>query len=311
MLTFVHSLTFLSICLGCAQGQSVLNADRQWRSSQDVLATLLYGTAAPRIAQELQRPRTQTVLKQRNGLVEMHRPGVKRRPKSRRTIELKDLRDKDKRYTVEEAIELAKKGATTKFVESLELHGNLNLNPKYNDQQIRTTVSLPKGSGKTVRVAVLAEGPLAEAAEAAGADKVGMTELIEEISAGNLDFDILLATPPAMPKLAKLGKMLGPKGLMPSPKAGTVTTDPAEAVAEFKGGKLEFRTDKTGNIHLPVGKIDFSSEDLAENIFALVDAVDKNKPSGAKAKLWKGAVLASSMGPGIKVDLDDLRKHSE
>merc|ERR1711924_589011 len=139
-----------------------------------------------------------------------------------------------------------KKLSNTKFVETAEIHGNLNLDPKYNDQQIRTTVSLPHGTGKSVRVAVLAEGPAAAAATEAGADLVGMADLIESISSGVLDFDVLLATPPAMPKLAKLGKVLGPKGLMPSPKVGTVSADPASSVAEFKAGKIEFRTDKQG-----------------------------------------------------------------
>ena len=174
---------------------------------------------------------------------------------SRRTAEMQKQVDYEKLYTPAEACALMKKCATAKFVETAELHGNLNLDPKYNDQQIRTTVSLPHGTGNDVRVAVLAEGPAADAAKAAGADLVGFDDLIEDIAGGALDFDVLLATPPAMPKLAKLGKVLGPKGLMPSPKAGTVSADPAGAVAEFKAGKLEFRTDKQGIVHVPFGKV--------------------------------------------------------
>merc|ERR1719373_1335071 len=181
-----------------------------------------------------------------------------------------------------------------KFTETIELHGNLNLDPKYNDQQIRTTVSLPAGTGNTVRVAVLAEGPAADAATAAGADVVGMADLIETISAGQIDFDGLLATPPAMPKLAKLGKVLGPKGLMPSPKAGTVSATPGESVKEFKAGKLEFRCDKQGIVHVPIGKCDFDESALQGNLAAVTQCIEKNRPSGCKGKLWVSATLAST-----------------
>ena len=174
---------------------------------------------------------------------------------SRRTAGLAEQVDQDKLYQPAEAVALMKKLASAKFVETAELHGNLNLDPKYNDQQIRTTASLPHGTGNAVRVAVLAEGAAADAAKEAGADLVGFDDLIETIAGGTLDFDVLLATPPAMPKLAKLGKVLGPKGLMPSPKAGTVSATPGEAVAEFKAGKLEFRTDKQGIVHVPFGKV--------------------------------------------------------
>merc|ERR1719502_1609313 len=226
---------------------------------------------------------------------------------SRRVAELQGQVDEEKFYTPQEAVSLMKKLATAKFTETIELHGNLNLDPKYNDQQIRTTVSLPAGTGKTVRVAVLAEGPAADAATAAGADLVGMGDLIETISSGVLDFDILLATPPAMPKLAKLGKVLGPKGLMPSPKAGTVSADPASAVAEFKAGKLEFRTDKQGIVHVPFGKADFSTDDIAKNLVALAKTIEKNRPSGCKGKLWQTAAISSTMGPAIKIDLASLK----
>jgi len=226
---------------------------------------------------------------------------------SRRTAELAQVVDPDKFYTPEEAVALLKKTATAKFVETAELHGNLNLDPKYNDQQIRTTVSLPHGTGNDVRVAVLAEGAPAEAAKAAGADLVGFDDLIEVIAGGELNFDVLLATPPAMPKLAKLGKVLGPKGLMPSPKAGTVSADPASAVAEFKAGKLEFRTDKQGIVHVPFGKCDFDEAKLTENLMALAATIDKARPTGCKGKMWKTATIAATMGPAIKLDLNDLK----
>merc|ERR1719460_2148253 len=226
---------------------------------------------------------------------------------SRRKAELDKEVDADKIYEPAEAVALMKTLASAKFVETAELHGNLNLDPKYNDQQIRTTVSLPAGMGNTVRVAVLAEGPAADAATAAGADLVGMGDLIETISSGQLDFDVLLATPPAMPKLAKLGKVLGPKGLMPSPKAGTVSTDPGAAVAEFKAGKIEFRTDKQGIVHVPIGKADFSEEDLQKNLAKLYDVIEKNRPTGCKGKLWNTAAVCSTMGPAVKLDLAALK----
>jgi len=213
----------------------------------------------------------------------------------------------DRVYQPGEAVTLMKKLATAKFVETAELHGNLNLDPKYNDQQIRTTVSLPHGTGKSVRVAVLAEGPAADAAKEAGADLVGMEDLIETISTGVLDFEVLIATPPAMPKLAKLGKVLGPKGLMPSPKAGTVSANPADAVAEFKAGKLEFRTDKQGIVHVPFGKCDFDEEALESNLMSLCETIEKNRPTGCKGKLWNTAYVTSTMGPSIKLDLASLK----
>jgi len=226
---------------------------------------------------------------------------------SRRVAELAEQVE-DRFYQPAEAVALMKKLATAKFIETAELHGNLNLNPKYNDQQIRTTVSLPHGVGKSVRVAVLAEGAAADAAKEAGADVIGFEDLIEDIAAGKLDFDVLLATPPAMPKLAKLGKVLGPKGLMPSPKAGTVSANPGEAVAEFKAGKLEFRTDKQGIVHVPFGKCDFDEDKLQENLMALAATIEKNRPTGCKGKLWNTAAITSTMGPAIKIDLASLKE---
>ena len=225
----------------------------------------------------------------------------------RRIAELTKEVEEEKMYLPSEAVALMKKLANAKFTETAELHGNLNLDPKYNDQQIRTTVSLPHGTGKGVRVAVLAQGPAADAAKEAGADLVGFDDLIETISTGQLDFDVLLATPPAMPKLAKLGKVLGPKGLMPSPKAGTVSADPGAAVTEFKAGKLEFRTDKQGIVHIPFGKCDFDEAKLEENLLALTATIEKNRPTGCKGRLWNSATISSTMGPGIKLDLAAIK----
>jgi len=227
---------------------------------------------------------------------------------SKRMTPLYEQVDPERVYTTKEAVALMKKTATAKFVETAELHGNLNLDPKYNDQQIRTTVSLPHGTGKDVRVAVLAEGAAADAAKEAGADRVGFDDLIEDISGGMTDFDVLLATPAAMPKLAKLGKVLGPKGLMPSPKAGTVVSgDAGEAVNQFKAGKLEFRTDKQGIVHIPFGKVDFDETKLQENLLALAETIDKNRPTGCKGKLWNTAAIASTMGPSIRLEIASLK----
>jgi len=225
---------------------------------------------------------------------------------SKRMAPLKEQVE-DRFYDTNEAVALMKKTATAKFVETAELHGNLNLDPKYNDQQIRTTVSLPHGTGKAVRVAVLAEGAAADAAKEAGADMVGFDDLIEDISGGMTDFDVLLATPAAMPKLAKLGKVLGPKGLMPSPKAGTVLSgDAGDAVGQFKAGKLEFRTDKQGIVHIPFGKCDFDDAKLEENLQSLLNAVNKARPSGTKGKLWKTATISCTMGPSIQLDVGEI-----
>merc|ERR1719163_1665116 len=226
---------------------------------------------------------------------------------SRRVAGLQEQVDEEKFYTPGEAVALMKKLSTAKFTETAELHGNLNLDPKYNDQQIRTTVSLPHGTGNDVRVAVLAEGPQADAAKAAGADVVGFEDLIEDISGGQLDFDVLLAVPAAMPKLAKLGKVLGPKGLMPSPKAGTVTSDVVQSVQDFLAGKVEIRTDKQGIVHVPFGKVDFDEKKLEENLMALYETIDKARPTGCKGKMWNTATLSSTMGPGIKLDLASLK----
>ena len=215
--------------------------------------------------------------------------------------------DSNQAYEPLAAIQLLKETATAKFDESAEAHIRLGIDPKYSDQQIRTTVSLPKGTGQTVRVAVLARGEKVKEAETAGADIFGSEELIDEIQKGMMDFDILIATPDMMPKIAKLGKVLGPRGLMPSPKGGTVATDLTAAVSEFKAGKLEFRADRTGIVHVNFGKASFAAEDLLLNLKALQDTIERNRPSGAKGRFWRSIFISASMGPSIQIDISALR----
>jgi large subunit ribosomal protein L1 len=205
---------------------------------------------------------------------------------------------------IEEAIVALQETATTKFVESVELHANLNIDPKYADQQLRTTVTLPHGIGKKIVIAVLTNEENFEEATSAGADTVGNDELIEKINQGNIDFDLLIATPNMMPKLAKLGRVLGPKGLMPSPKSGTVTSTLETTLAEFKKGKFEYKADKTGIVHVNFGKSDFTQDQLVENLTALYGSIEQNRPSGVKGKYFKSLFICTTMGSSIKLDLD-------
>lgn len=210
--------------------------------------------------------------------------------------------DKNKLYDLSEAVNVVKTNATAKFDETIDLALRLGIDVKKADQQIRSTVVLPNGTGKTVRVAVIAKGDKVKEAEAAGADAAGSEDLIEKIAGGWMDFDILIATPDVMAQLAKLGRVLGPKGLMPNPKVGTVTADVARAVKDFKAGKVEIRAEKNGIVHVPAGKASFSAENLEANILAVVDTIMKLKPATAKGTYLKSLTVSSTMGVGVKLD---------
>ena len=205
---------------------------------------------------------------------------------------------------IEEAITVLQETATTKFIETVELHANLNIDPKYADQQLRTTVTLPNGVGKQVRIAVLTNEENFEEAKSAGADIVGNDDLIGEINQGILEFDLLIATPNMMPKLAKLGRVLGPKGLMPSPKSGTVSTTLESTLTEFKKGKFEYKADKSGVVHVSFGKADFSTTQLVENLEALYRSIEQNRPSCVKGKYFKSLYICTTMGPSIQLDVE-------
>jgi large subunit ribosomal protein L1 len=226
--------------------------------------------------------------------------------RGKKFIEKAKLVDPAKKYLPAEAVSLVKNTSITKFDGTVELSIKLGIDPKRSDQQVRGTVSLPGGSGKIVKVAVIAKGDKIKEAEAAGADFVGADDLIEKISKGFTGFDVTIATPDIMAAVGKLGKVLGQKGLMPNPKTGTVTFDVGKTVKEFKAGKVEYKTDKTGVIHVPIGKISFTDDKISSNLSAVVDAINKAKPSGVKGIFIRAVSLSATMGPSVKVDASKL-----
>jgi large subunit ribosomal protein L1 len=215
--------------------------------------------------------------------------------------------DRDNLHSVIEAVDLVKSLASAGFDESVELAVRLGVDPRKADQMVRGTVALPSGTGKDIRVAVFANGPAAEEARAAGADIVGAEDLAAQVEGGMLDFDLAIATPDLMPLVGRLGRVLGPRGLMPNPKTGTVTADVAKAVEEFKGGKVEYRTDRYGNVHVPVGKVSFERDALITNLRAVLDELNRAKPASSKGRYMKRITVSSTMGPGIKVDPGRIR----
>ena len=215
----------------------------------------------------------------------------------------------DRIYAPLEALSIIKENANAKFDETIEAHIRLGIDPKYTDQQLRTTVALPHGTGQSIKIAVITSGENVSKAKAAGADLFGEEDLVESINKGNMEFDLLIATPDMMPKVAKLGRVLGPRGLMPNPKAGTVTNDIANAIKEFKAGKLEFRADKAGIVHVRFGKASFTKEALFDNLKTLQESIDKNKPSGSKGKYWKTFFITSTMGPSVQVDINAVQDY--
>ena len=210
-------------------------------------------------------------------------------------------------YSIDDGVILLKKIGNAKFIESVEAHVSLNIDPKYANQQLRTSLVLPNGTGKSLRIAVFTDADNVADVLKMGATVAGSDDLIEDISTGKLNFDLLITTPQLMPKLAKLGRVLGPKGLMPSPKSGTVTQNLAETIDEFKKGKLEYRADKTGIVHLSFGKVNFSEEQLKENLMAVYNSIEKNKPTGVKGKYFKSFNICTTMSPAIKIELSAFK----
>lgn len=226
--------------------------------------------------------------------------------KGKKYSEALKLVDRSKSYDSKEAIELVKKTSTAKFDETVEAAFRLGVDPKKADQQIRGAMVLPHGTGKTQRVLVFAKGDKAKEAEAAGADYVGDQEYISKINEGWFDFDVIVATPDMMAEVGKLGRVLGPKGLMPNPKTGTVTFEVEKAVQEIKAGKVEYRVDKAGNIHVPIGKVSFEDNQLVENFAAITETLVKAKPQASKGKYMRNAAISSTMGPGVRVDVSSF-----
>jgi large subunit ribosomal protein L1 len=225
---------------------------------------------------------------------------------SKRYTQLSEKIDSTKKYTVAESAAAMKELTSAKFDETVEIAMNLNVDPRHADQMVRGAIVLPNGTGKTVRVAVFAKGVKADEAKAAGADIVGTDDLVEQIQEGNINFDVVVAAPDCMGLVGKVGRILGPKGMMPNPKTGTVTPDVATAVNNVKGGQVAFRVDKKGNIHAGIGKASFDADKIAENITAFVSAINKQKPASAKGRYIKNAALSLTMSPAVKFDLSEL-----
>ena len=228
--------------------------------------------------------------------------------RGKKYLEAAKLIDNTKKYAVDEAVELVKKTSFVKFDATVEAAFRLNLDPRKAEQNLRGAIVLPHGTGKVSRVVVIAQGEKAKEAEAAGADHVGSAELIQKISGGWFDFDVIVATPDMMGQLGKLGRVLGPKGLMPNPKTGTVTLDVAKAVQEIKNGKIEYRTDKVGNIHAPIGRVSFTAEQLKDNVKTLYEQLARIKPTTVKGTYMKNITVTSSMGPGVRIDEESLKR---
>jgi large subunit ribosomal protein L1 len=242
------------------------------------------------------------------GLTVKPQQGGKTMPKrGKKYREAAQLIDQEQQYNAEEAIELAKKTSIVNFDATVEVAFRLGIDPRKNDQQIRGAIVLPNGTGKSQRVLVFAKGEKAQEAEAAGADYVGEEDLVNRVQQGWFDFDAVVATPDMMAQVGKLGRTLGPKGLMPNPKTGTVTMDVTKAVEEIKAGKVEYRVDKSGNIHAPIGKVSFDTASLVENFNTVADALQKAKPAAAKGTYMRGVAVTTSMGPGVKVSTSSLK----
>lgn len=232
-------------------------------------------------------------------------------PESKKYKAAVALFDREQQYTPTEAVSIVKKTAFKKFDESVDIAVRLGVDPRKADQAVRGTVALPAGSGKTLRIAVIAAGDAANDARTAGADMVGADDLAQQIEGGMMDFDLLIATPDMMPLIGRLGRVLGPRGLMPNPKSGTVTTDVGRAVGEFKGGKVEYRTDRYGNVHVRIGKASFNEADLETNLRAVLDELQRAKPAAAKGRYLRKISISTTMGPGVKVDVNRLKPNAE
>jgi large subunit ribosomal protein L1 len=231
--------------------------------------------------------------------------------RGKKYLEKAKLVETGKRYLPGDAVSLVKKTSLTKFDGTVDLSIKLDIDPKRSDQQVRGTVSLPGGTGKNIRVVVIAKGEKIKEAESAGADFAGSDDLIEKISKGWTDFDVTIATPDIMSSVGKLGKVLGQKGLMPNPKTGTVTFDVGKVVKEFKAGKTEYKTDKTGVIHVPIGKVSFNEDKISSNLISVVDAVSKAKPSGVKGNFIKSVAISATMGPAVRVDISKILEQGD